>query len=49
MRVYTVHVRTPTQRLDRDVILVREGFSWLAFFSPGFGHWARGCGWSPWA
>ena len=40
MRVYTVHVRTPTQRLDRDVILVREGFNWLAFlFSP---LWALG-------
>lgn len=38
MRVYTVHVRTPTERLDRDVILVREGFNWAAFLFGGL--WA---------
>jgi hypothetical protein len=32
MRIYTVHVRTPAERLDRDVQLVKEGFSWPAFF-----------------
>ncbi|MFO1152340.1 MAG: DUF2628 domain-containing protein [Rhodospirillales bacterium] len=32
MRIYTVHVRTPAARLDRDVQLVKEGFSWPAFF-----------------
>jgi len=42
MRVYTVHVHTPAQLLDRDVILVREGFNWLAFFFSGL--WALGAG-----
>jgi hypothetical protein len=32
MRIYTVHVRTPAERLDRDVVLIKEGFSWPAFF-----------------
>lgn len=32
MRIYTVHVRTPASRLDRDIQLVKEGFSWPAFF-----------------
>lgn len=32
MRIYTVHLRTPAERLDRDVVLVKEGFSWPAFF-----------------
>jgi hypothetical protein len=32
MRIYTVHVRTPAERLDRDILLVKEGFSWPAFF-----------------
>lgn len=42
MRVYTVHVRTPTERLDRDVILVREGFNWFAFlFSGLWAAWSR--------
>jgi type III secretory pathway component EscR len=31
MRIYTVHVRTPATRLDRDIVLVKEGFSWPAF------------------
>jgi hypothetical protein len=30
--MYTVHVRTPAERLDRDIVLVKEGFSWPAFF-----------------
>ena len=38
MRAYTVHVRTPAQRLDRDVVLVKEGFCWPAFFFTGL--WA---------
>ncbi len=32
MRVYTVHVRTPAERLNRDILLVKEGFSWPGFF-----------------
>lgn len=42
MRIYTVHVRTPAERLDRDVILVREGFNWGAFlFSALWALWTR--------
>ena len=42
MRVYTVHVRTPAERLDRDVTLVREGFNWFAFlFSGLWALWSR--------
>jgi Protein of unknown function (DUF2628). len=42
MRVYTVHVRTPTERLDRDVILIREGFNWYAFLFAGlWALWSR--------
>ena len=41
MRLYTVHVRTPTERLDRDVVLVREGFNWPAFLFSGL--WALWC------
>jgi hypothetical protein len=29
MRVYTVHLRCPGP--DEDLILIREGFSWMAF------------------
>lgn len=32
MRVYTVHLRRPLLEPDRDVVLVKEGFSWPAFF-----------------
>jgi Protein of unknown function (DUF2628) len=32
MRVYTVHVRTPVTDPDRDLVLVKEGFCWPAFF-----------------
>ena len=42
MRVYTVHVRTPAERLDRDIHLVKEGFSWPAFFfSAVWARWVR--------
>lgn len=42
MRVYTVHVRTPTERLGRDVILIREGFNWFAFLFAGlWALWSR--------
>lgn len=42
MRVYTVHVRTPAERLDRDIHLVKEGFSWPAFFfSAVWALWVR--------
>lgn len=30
MKVYTVHLRRHGLDLDRDVVLVREGFSWAA-------------------
>ena len=32
MKIYTVHFRRHGLDLDRDVVLVREGFSWAAFF-----------------
>jgi Protein of unknown function (DUF2628) len=32
MRVYTVHIRRPPLDPDRDIRLVKEGFSWPAFF-----------------
>jgi uncharacterized protein DUF2628 len=32
MRVYTVHMRRPALDPERDVHLVKEGFSWPAFF-----------------
>lgn len=32
MRVYTVHVRRHGLDPDRDVVLVKEGFCWPAFF-----------------
>jgi len=31
MRLYTVHIRRASRDPDRDVVLVREGFSWGAF------------------
>lgn len=32
MRIYTVHVRPVPGGIDDDVVLVKEGFSWPAFF-----------------
>jgi len=32
MHVYTVHVRRHALDPDRDIVLVKEGFSWPAFF-----------------
>lgn len=32
MKMYTVHLRRHGLDPDRDVVLVREGFSWPAFF-----------------
>lgn len=32
MRHYTVHLRRHGLDLDRDLVLVKEGFSWPAFF-----------------
>ncbi len=32
MKVYTVHMRRHGLDLDRDLVLVAEGFSWGAFF-----------------
>lgn len=31
MRVYTVHLHRPLLEPERDVVLVKEGFSWPAF------------------
>ncbi len=35
MRIYTVHLRRPADALsieDRDLVLIKEGFCWPAFF-----------------
>lgn len=32
MRIYSVHIRRPPLDPDRDICLVKEGFSWPAFF-----------------
>lgn len=32
MRIYTVHLRMASREPDRDAVLVKEGFSWPAFF-----------------
>src|SRR5512147_3033555 len=32
MRVYTVHLRRPNSDSERDLVLIKEGFSWPAFF-----------------
>ncbi len=32
MRVYTIHLRPRSAAPDRDAVLVKEGFSWPAFF-----------------
>lgn len=31
MRLYSVHLRDYGRRTDRDLVLVKEGFSWMAF------------------
>ena len=31
MRIYSVHIRRPGLDFDRDVVVVKEGFSWPAF------------------
>jgi uncharacterized protein DUF2628 len=42
MRVFTVHMRRPTLDPMRDVVLVKEGFSWPAFaFSVLWALWCR--------
>lgn len=33
MRVYTVHLRRHGLDAERDLVLVKEGFSWPAFFA----------------
>ena len=38
MRLYTVHLRRHGLDPDRDLVLVREGFAWLAFVFTAF--WA---------
>ncbi len=40
MRFYTVHVRPGRPADDPDLVLVREGFSWIAFlFAPVWALW----------
>jgi hypothetical protein len=42
MRLYTVHIRRTSRDTDRDVVLVREGFSWGAFlFTVLWALWRR--------
>lgn len=42
MRIYTVHVRSPGRRPEADIHLVKEGFSWPAFFFAGiWALWSR--------
>jgi hypothetical protein len=42
MRQYTVHVRRHGLDPDRDLVLVKEGFSWAAFLLPlPFALWHR--------
>jgi hypothetical protein len=42
MRLYTVHIRRTSRDPDRDVVLVREGFSWGAFlFTVLWALWRR--------
>ena len=31
LKVYTVHLRQPARDAERDLVIVREGFSWGAF------------------
>lgn len=35
MRFYTVHLRRPLHDPTADVVLIKEGFSWPAFFFAG--------------
>lgn len=46
MRIYSVHIRRGGLDPERDIVLVREGFSWpAALFAP---FWALWCGlWIP--
>jgi hypothetical protein len=42
MRIYTVHLRHQGLDPDRDVVVVKEGFSWPAFlFSVAWACWHR--------
>ena len=41
MRVYTVHMRRHSLDPDRDMVLLKEGFCWPAFFFSVF--WALWC------
>ena len=41
MRVYSVHMRRQSLDPDRDMVLVKEGFSWPALFFSVF--WALWC------
>lgn len=41
MRFYTVHLRRPVRDPARDVVLVKEGFSWPAFLFSAL--WALAC------
>jgi hypothetical protein len=42
MRLYSVHIRRPLLDPDRDICLVKEGFSWPAFlFSMLWALWCR--------
>jgi Protein of unknown function (DUF2628) len=42
MRIYSVHLRRPPVDPDRDVCLIKEGFSWPAFFfSFAWALWCR--------
>jgi len=42
MKVFTVHTRRGSLDIDRDVVIVKEGFSWPAFiFSVIWAIWCR--------
>ncbi len=42
MRLYTVHVRRHWPDADRDLVLIKEGFCWPAFFlGPLWALWHR--------
>ncbi len=41
MRIYSVHMRRQSLDPDRDMVLVKEGFSWPALFFSVF--WALWC------
>ncbi len=38
MRIYSVHIRRHSSKLERDFMVIKHGFSWSAFFFSGF--WA---------